>query len=369
MILVQYFCLLLLLLPLIDATFPYPCPFNEKCTCHTTAEGDEESTTIWSAVCYDLTNLVFTAPKNGTYTIELVLLIAGQVDKIPPGAFAAFKYIDFIELVHRKQWQTAPAQWDDEAFQGPEVRIFSVRGLRGAIPPPKALKRLGDNGLKQLQFVGSPDNKETVELSQDIFADYEGLQGLGIYDYQIPNIHPLAFNGLGSLKFLTLANSLQAQSFDLSILYGMNKVNFVEIGASSSLELTVSNVEKVPKSISVIDISSSNSTKISPDIEKLIVRKDSNVSLTLSFSKDITCDKNIHWMAKYALCPSANIIIKDAECSGGKLLGDYLQAAVPDPCKNPSIPIGSDESQPKSNVGLTKRNALRGRLFPGKWAE
>lgn len=118
----------------------------------------------------------------------------------------------------------------------------------------------------------------------------------------------------------------------------------------------------MPESISQIKISNTKSTKISPDVEEVIARKNSDTTLNISYNKEIICDKNVHWMAKYAMCQPNTIIIEGASCSDGRILTDYLKRAVPDPCKTLLIRLGSDEPKLRNSIG---RNPLIGRLSTG----
>jgi len=262
-----------------------------------------------------------------------------------------------------EELQTAKVEWDDDAFQGTVLRVLRPVGVRGLLPPPNALKRMMDNGFQGLQLWG-PEDRETVELSQDLFAGFKGLYRLWISNYKISNIHPLVFNGFGQLRELYLAQSLENRTFDLSILDGLNNLRELFFAFSSSLELTVSNVDKVPKSIWPILVPVSNFTKIDPVVEKIIYRKNSKTTLDLTDSTGIACDESVHWMAKYVLCPLDGLVIIGATCSNGMLLSKYLEQAVPDPCRFNSFK--SDKGQMRSNMGFIKRSVLHPHLFSKK---
>jgi len=355
MVFLRYFGLLLLLGSFVKSEIP--CPFNENCRCNSIGKDDDPKATTFSAVgCTRLSNLVFTAPKNGTYTITNGFFITGAVDKIPAGTFAAFKHIGYLQLGQPGS-QSAKAQWDDDAFLGTQVGSITTVYIKGLLPLPNALKRLGETGLKGLQLMG-PDETEFAELSQDMFVSFKNLEVLDIWYYNISNIHAGAFNGLPSLTWLNLLRSLQRTSFDLSILSGLNNLTELILTSSSYTELTVSNVDKVPKSVSRIVTYYSNFTKFNPNLEKVITREGSRVTLEIQYSKGITCDSSIHWMAKHALCSSKPAIaIYCAKCSDEKLLRDYLEKAVPNACKDQftASDLRHEECDYLAESGITMR--------------
>ena len=241
MILMRYFFSLFLLVSMAYADVP--CPFNQRCRC----EGVDETpgvTTIRSVHCSDIPNLVFTPPKNETYIVTLEFFIRAPVDKIPSSTFSAFQFIRNLYLIQPRQLQDNAANWDYEAFHGTQVVSLTTEGLKEVLPPQNALKRLGGNGLKELNILGLLANGDHVKLSQDVFAGFKSLKVLVISFPQISSIHPRAFNGLDSLSTLHLGNS-KRWSFDLSVLDGLNDLTELRLQDTSSLELIVSNVDQV----------------------------------------------------------------------------------------------------------------------------
>jgi len=79
-----------------------------------------------------------------------------------------------------------------------------------------------------------------------------------------------------------------------------------------------------------------------------IVARNGFAKLDIS-SNYMTCDENIHWMAKYVLCSSPQIIMQETYChKTGKELYEYLEKAVPRPCR------GIDVGRFRNVSGMTQ---------------
>jgi Leucine-rich repeat (LRR) protein len=226
MIPVQYIFLLLTsfcLLFFFNHAQETPCPFSSECGC---IGLNPAGTEFELAVCRPKQPFIptFNSPA-GTYTIKQSLGITRGADNIRPRAFIAFKSINALILEQDNSPAPLKAQWNFEAFLGPQINGFSIRRLAGVIPPPNELKTLGTRGLKSLSFL---ECRENVELTANVFQDFASLQELTIADTPISNIHAMAFAGLGSLTSLSLRNAKLA-SFPGDALSRLTKLSSLDL--------------------------------------------------------------------------------------------------------------------------------------------
>jgi len=169
------------------------------------------------------------------------------------------------------------------------------------------------------------NNNKITEIKPDDFKGAVRVQQIYLDMNPIRSIRAGSFGELKQRKRLFINNGTQLKSFDLSSLNGMNSVFILSLTERTSMELTVTNIQEVPKSLSTIDIYDSVAPYINPAVEELL--KNRRMEINLRYSTDMACDKNVHWMAKYAC--SGSIDVGEATCKDGTSLSEYLEKVVP----------------------------------------
>jgi len=226
------------------------------------------------------------------------------------------------------------------AFENLPEYLYNMRISRGGLTHVPAFQK--PKQISDLFLVGN----EISEIRHNDF-DTVSLDNLDLDGNPISQIERGSFQRLGKIKFLHMASTM-LESFDLSLLSGMNALEDVHLRNTFSLtSLTVTNPDEVPSYVEKLDLASCNLNYISPDIEKIVSRKVQGrfqyVHLDLSNNTNLVCDQNVHWMAKHAFCraPSGHGYLIELDnttkCNNGESLKDYLKKYAPPPkCAFPS---------------------------------
>jgi len=302
------------------------------------------------------------------------LSIAAPIRKIDPLAFEKLESLRFVEMR-----ETKLATFPQEAFSrlsklielnflrnnvtsfpansferikslnklwiaGVDLNGAIANGALDNLPPSLFQLRLESVKLRsvptrifpksQLSILSLQQNDIEMIKQNDFKALSSTLISLTITGNPLKSIESGSFESLGECKRIYIdANKIQ--TFDLSLLKGMYKLEaFVLYGdEKSELNLSVTNVEHVAETLFLMSLRYVGFSYISPQVERIVERK--NFKEFDISGGQIPCDKNVHWMAKYALCAERRIVIDSfgaALCTDGTTLRDYLKAAVPNAC-------------------------------------
>jgi len=186
-----------------------------------------------------------------------------------------------------------------------------------------------DSQLKYLFMGGNKItkiNRDDLKLASDFLV-------VELIGNPIENIEAGSFQTLRRVKRLEL-DEAKLTTFDLSLLNGMQDLQKLSLKLNSQLKsVIVTSADQVPLNISVIDISDTGLSTISPELEKIVSRK-GFLNLNISYAKKINCNQDVHWVAKYVQCSGRRRIYTDGtKCDGGEYFQDYLKKAVPNACE------------------------------------
>jgi Leucine-rich repeat (LRR) protein len=201
------------------------CPFNRECTC---SGNNPTATEFNSAECRPALPFMpnFVSPSIGAYTITGTFYFYRGVDKIQPRAFEVFKKIGWLQLELSETAKPLRAQWDFQAFQGPQVQTLSVSRLAGVLPPSGELNRLGANGLQSLIISNSG---ETVQLTDNAFAEFNSLTTLVIANTPISSFRPAAFAGLEKTLIELKLTSANLDTFPRDYIGGLTNLTHLDL--------------------------------------------------------------------------------------------------------------------------------------------
>jgi len=186
--------------------------------------------------------------------------------------------------------------------------------------------KLSKNGIKTLKNGDFPNGNKLLNLYLD--------------DNPIATIEEDAFQYLTELEILVFNRSALG-SLDLSLFKGMNNVLVTLDGSNLLTGMTVSDVNKVPKNIT-ISLTDMALTTIDSKIGTLLANP--NFKLDISNNNHIDCSQDISWMAVYVLCAPYNLKADNTQCtaaSGGASLENYLKQKEPNACKDTPAPTAT----------------------------
>jgi hypothetical protein len=176
-----------------------PCPFNNHCSCtdkHWPQEFEFSSVDcVFSGAVEPFSNKG--AQKYKVDHFDIRLIDAPNAFALPANYFEAFDSILWLSL-----FGDLRQDWHDDAFIGVNISNIYISRIKNPIPPPTALKKLGQRGdLRSLGFAYI----EEVQLTNGIFSDFQSIETIDIGATNITKIEDDAFQGLEkNLKLLSL---------------------------------------------------------------------------------------------------------------------------------------------------------------------
>jgi len=300
------------------------------------------------------TNLTtFPSAINRFTNLRSLYLGGNRMKNFPKNAFASLTSLENLDL------------------SGSDLESAVESGALENLPPSFEQLKLNNGGLTRIPSQIFRNNvkirhlslfgNKITEIKRDDFKMARLNGDLNLGRNPIKKIEKGAFVGLG-IGTLSLAWSEQLESFDLSVLNGLNGLDELSLYESSLLtSLIVTNVDEVPKQIHEITLTRCNLNYISPEVEKVLVRSGAT-HLYIDLNTNFTCDESVHWMAPHTFCLPSNhfslIEMSRTTCNDGRILEAYLKDAVPVDCKNYPFASGISGRHQAMSKGDWKRQQI-----------
>jgi len=185
-------------------------------------------------------------------------------------------------------------------------------------------------------------------LKNGDFSNGNKLISLNLEGNPIATIEDDALQYLNNVQVLNLYGSALV-SLDLSVFNGMNRVTVVLDGSYLLKGLQVSDVSKFPQVITIF-VRNAVLLTLNSNIGTLLANP--NFVLDISENKNIDCNQDISWMARYVLCVPFNMKVDNTQCtpqSGGSSLYRYLYTKVPNACDVPSTTTTSTSTTTRTS--------------------